>query len=62
MRPTSRSNQRPAELFCDSLLMPLVLAPAQAAELKRAIVELILNVMLDDVKAPRGGECGECSE
>ena len=59
MQPRSRTNQRPAGLFCDQLPMPLPLAADRAAELKRVIVELLLSVARDDVEATRGGECDE---
>jgi hypothetical protein len=39
--------------------MPLALTADREAELKRAIVELLLSVALDDAEVSRGGECDE---
>jgi len=39
--------------------MPLPLTADREAELKRAIVELLCNVALEDTEVSRGGECDE---
>jgi hypothetical protein len=59
MQPRSRTNQRPAGLFCDRLPMPLPLTADREAQLKRVIVERLLSVALDDVEVFRGGACDE---
>ena len=63
MKQRSRTNLRQTELFCEpgvsSVPIPLPLAANRETELKRAIAELLLNVALADVEAPKGGECDE---
>jgi len=59
MQQRSWTKQRQAVLFCDRLPMLLPLTADREAELKRAIVELLLSVALDDAEVSRGGECDE---
>jgi hypothetical protein len=63
MKQTSRTNLRQAELFCEpgssSVPLPLPLAANRETELKRAIVELLLDVALADDGVPKGHECDE---
>jgi hypothetical protein len=44
---------------CDRLPMPLPLTADREAELKRAIVELLCNVALEDTEVSRGAECDQ---
>jgi hypothetical protein len=59
MKRRSKANHRQRELFYEpglsSVPIPLPLAVNREAELKKAIAELLLNV-LDDAAIPDGGE------
>jgi hypothetical protein len=61
MKQSSRINLRQTELFPELGLssVPLPLAVNRAAELKKAIAELLLNVALADAGVPKGDKCDE---
>jgi hypothetical protein len=63
MKPRITTEQTQIKLFHEpglsSVPIPLPLDADRKAELKRATAELLLNVALDDVAVPSGGECDE---